>query len=58
MVTHTLYTGICIDYIQGTIALADGLSGAFGNARAASDAFFSNCHCHSNILLCEMSYLN
>jgi hypothetical protein len=44
--TFTFHTGVLIDDVQYTVTFADGFSGAFGDARAAGDAIFSNLHGH------------
>jgi hypothetical protein len=48
VVTDALDAGVGIDDVQGAITLADRLGGAFRNASAAGDAFFSDFHCHGN----------
>jgi hypothetical protein len=45
-VADAFHAGRLIDNVEHAIAFADGLGGTFGQACAASDAFFCNFHCH------------
>jgi hypothetical protein len=55
-VANTFHAGRRIDNIEHAIAFADGLGGTFGQASAASDAFFCNFHCHGlhSFLICKI----
>ena len=53
-----LYAGSLIDHIQDTVAFGDRLCGAFGDASATGNAFFSNLHGHRKPLLCENYHQN
>jgi hypothetical protein len=46
--TFAFHTGSLIDNVQSTVAFADGFGGAFGDARAAGDAIFSDFHGHGS----------
>jgi hypothetical protein len=58
VMAFTFHTGSLINDVQDAIALADRLSGALRDARAARNAFFSNSHGHRKLLLLEISHQN
>jgi hypothetical protein len=51
MVADAFHTGGLIDDVENAIALANGVGGTFGQARATSDAVFFDFHCHGIMLL-------
>ena len=46
VMAFTFHTGVLIDDVQNAVAFADRFSRAFGDARAAGDALFSDFHGH------------